>query len=275
MSDSGLIEVRPGRRLAWSEDGDGPPLLLVNGYAATGADWDPAFVDTLAAHFRVIRPDNAGLGGSRLDDGEEVGGVAAMTTDAVALLDHLEVASAVVCGWSMGGFIAQSLARAVPERVAGLALIDTHTGGPTAVDAAPGIFQLLTDHSGTPREQASRLLSLLFPPELTADADERLGDAAAAARAQMPARVLDMQAAAIVAWHGRPAPLPPIPPGTPTAIVHGGRDTTVPPGNVEALVAAHPGAHVTILDGCAHAPMDQEPEAVASAILSAATARTR
>jgi len=30
-----------GRRLAWTSVGDGPALLLVNGYAATAADWDP------------------------------------------------------------------------------------------------------------------------------------------------------------------------------------------------------------------------------------------
>jgi pimeloyl-ACP methyl ester carboxylesterase len=32
-----------GRRFAWSELGEGPPLVLVNGYAASSADWDPTF----------------------------------------------------------------------------------------------------------------------------------------------------------------------------------------------------------------------------------------
>jgi 3-oxoadipate enol-lactonase len=264
----GLVEVGPGRKIAWTAFGDGPPFLLINGYAATGADWDPVFLGALAARFRVISPDNVGLGRSVLADGDEVGGAAGMTTDMVALLDALEVESAVVAGWSMGGFVAQSLARAVPARVTGLALIDTHTGGPDCVDAGPGIFQQLIDHSGTPREQATRLLSLLFPPDHAADADARFGELVATARAALPERVLFMQEDAIVAWHGRPTPLEPIAPGTPTAIVHGGLDTTVPPGNAAVLAAAHPGAVVSIFDACAHAPMGQEPEAVAEAILA-------
>jgi 3-oxoadipate enol-lactonase len=264
----GTVEVGPGRTIAWTAFGAGDPLLLINGYAATGADWDPVFIGALAARFRVVSPDNIGLGHSELADGEEVGGAEGMTDDMLALLDALEIESAVVAGWSMGGFVAQSLVRAAPGRVTGLALIDTHTGGPDCVDAGPGIFQQLIDHSGTPREQATRLLSLLFPPDHAAEADERFGELVATARAALPERVLFMQEDAIVAWHNRPTPLEPIAPGTPTAIVHGGRDTTVPPGNAEVLAAAHPGAVVTIFDDCAHAPMGQEPAAVAEAILA-------
>ena len=48
--DGGELETRPGRTIAWTVVGDGPPLLLLNGYAATGADWDPVFLGALAAH---------------------------------------------------------------------------------------------------------------------------------------------------------------------------------------------------------------------------------
>lgn len=268
----GLVEVRPGRTIAWKVVGDGPPLLLLNGYAATGADWDPIFLGQLAAHFRVICPDNAGLGSSRLADGEEVGGVAGMTADMLALVDSIEVERLPVVGWSMGGFIAQSLAREAPGRVSALGLISTHPGGADTVDAAPGVFQVLIDHSGTPREQATRLLSLLFPPDRAAEADERFGDLVATARAALPEPVLVMQEETIVDWHNRSTPLPVLDPPVPTAIVHGGADTVVPPGNAEALGRFHPGASVTVLPGCAHAPMAQEPGAVAEAIIAAAGA---
>ena len=33
-----------GRQFAWRTVGHGPPLLLINGYAATGGDWDPTFL---------------------------------------------------------------------------------------------------------------------------------------------------------------------------------------------------------------------------------------
>jgi pimeloyl-ACP methyl ester carboxylesterase len=266
---SGVAEVAPGRSLAWDAYGDGPPLVLFNGYAATGQDWDPAFLGLLASHRRVICPDNIGLGRSPLAAGEEVGGVEGMTGDAIGLLDALELERTAIIGWSMGGFIAQSMVRAVPERIAGVGLIDTHTGGPDCIDAAPGVFQTLIDHSGTPREQATRLLSLLFPPDRAADADERFGDIVAAARAVLSEPVLFMQEAAIVEWHGRPTSLPLSDPQIPVAVVHGASDTTVPPANAEVLARFHPGATVTIVPGCAHAPMAQEPQTVAEALLAA------
>jgi pimeloyl-ACP methyl ester carboxylesterase len=266
----GIVEVGPGRAIAWTAIGDGPPLLLLNGYAATGADWDPVFLGGLAAHFRVICPDNAGLGASKLADGVALGGVEGMTVDLLALLDSIDLERVPVVGWSMGGFVAQSLARQAPERVSSLGLISTHTGCTDCVDAAPGIFQQLIDHAGTPREQATRLLSLLFPPDRAAEADERFGDLVAAARAVLPEPVLFMQEEALVEWHGRPSALSVLDPAVPTAIVHGGRDTVVPPGNAGVLARFHPGATVTVLPGCAHAPMAQEPAAVAEAIISAA-----
>jgi pimeloyl-ACP methyl ester carboxylesterase len=57
------IEVE-GRRLAWRSAGQGPPLLLINGYAATGSDGDPGFLGALAESFEVVCPDNRGVGDS-------------------------------------------------------------------------------------------------------------------------------------------------------------------------------------------------------------------
>lgn len=230
------------------------------------------FLGQLAARFRVITPDNVGLGRSTLADGEVVGGAEGMTADSIALLDALGIERAALLGWSMGGFVAPSLAREAPARVSALGLISTHPGGADTVDAAPGVFQRLIDHSGTPREQATRLLSLLFPPDRAAEVDERFGDLVAAARAVLPEAVLFMQEEAIVGWHNRPSSLPVLDPPVPTAVVHGGSDTVVPPGNAEAVARFHPGASVTLLPECAHAPMAQEPGAAAEAIIAAAGA---
>jgi pimeloyl-ACP methyl ester carboxylesterase len=218
----------------------------------------------------VICPDNIGLGASTLAADAEVGGVEGMTGDAIGLLDGLGIERVALAGWSMGGFVIQSLVRAVPARVASLALISTHPGGPDCVDADRAVWLRLIDHSGTPREQATRLLSLLFPPDRAAEADARFGELVAAARALLPERVLFMQEEAIAAWHGRPTPLSLVAAGTPTVIVHGGADTVVPAGNAAVLARHHPGARVELLPGCAHAPMAQDPEAAAEAVLAVA-----
>jgi 3-oxoadipate enol-lactonase len=207
-----------------------------------------------------------------LGAGVALGGVEEMAADALAVLDALSIERAAVVGWSMGGFIAQALAAAAPVRVASLALISTDPGGPDCVAADPDVQARLTDGSGTPREQASRLLALLFPPELAASADANFGKLVAAARAALPEPVLRMQEEAMRAWHVRREPLPASDPALPTAIVHGDLDQVIPPANAALLGALHPGAAVGLLPGCAHAPMAQEPESVAAAIFAVARA---
>jgi pimeloyl-ACP methyl ester carboxylesterase len=204
--------------------------------------------------------------------GAPLGGVEEMAADALAVLDALGIESAAVVGWSMGGFIAQALSAAAPARVASLSLVSTDPGGPDCVLADPEAQALLTDVGGTPREQASRLLALLFPPELAAEADANFGDLVAAARDVLPEPVLRMQEEAMRAWHARSEPLPSAVPSHPTAIVHGALDRVIPPANAELLAAAHPGAWVELLPDCAHAPMAQHPEAVAAAIFAVARA---
>jgi pimeloyl-ACP methyl ester carboxylesterase len=66
-------------------------------------------------------------------------------------------------GWSMGGFIALTLALQHPGRIDRLILLSTEPGGADANLASAEVWRELIDMSGTPHEQARRLLSLLFP----------------------------------------------------------------------------------------------------------------
>ena len=253
-----------GRRLAWRAAGTGPPLLLINGYAATGADWDPVLLSALQRSFTVLCPDNRGLGGSALGDPAELS-IAAMATDMVAVLDSAGLARVMVAGWSMGGFVAQTLTLVAPGRVSGLVLLATDPGGPEALTAAPEVWRALTDHSGTPREQASRLISLLLPPALAPDVDRQFGEVVAAARTELRPETLAAQEAAIDVWHRVPPPaVPPQPP--PVAAAAGSEDVVIPPANLRALAARWPGTQTQLFEGGGHAFMAQEPERVAALI---------
>ena len=252
-------------RLAWRAVGSGPDLLLVNGYAATGEDWDPTFLWELGDVYRVICPDNRGFGGSELGVGEM--SVAAMAADLEALLDALEIERLPVVGWSMGGFVAQSLAARAPRRVAALALIATDPGGPAAVRAEPEVWSRLLDHLGTPREQASRLISLLFPAQQAAEFDRRFGEVVAAAQAKLSPAALRAQEGAMAAWHEAAQLRPSAAERPPTMVAHGREDVVIPAANAE-LLAAHWGAReVETIDGCTHAIMAQQPERLAASIL--------
>jgi pimeloyl-ACP methyl ester carboxylesterase len=256
-----------GRRLTWRSRGSGPPLLLVNGYAATGADWDPAFLGALAGAHTVLCPDSRGMGGSDL--GEEELSIDGMAADLAALLDALGVGSLPVVGWSMGGFVVQRLAETAPDRVTSLALLSTDPGGSEAIPAAEEAWARLVDRSGPPREQASRLISLLFPAGVAEDVDRRFGGLVAEARATLSGASLEAQERAMVAWHRTERGALSAPP--PTVVVHGGADAVIPAANA-ALLASRWSARSQILDDCAHAVMAQRPDAVAETILAISNA---
>jgi pimeloyl-ACP methyl ester carboxylesterase len=261
------IEI-DGRRFAWRSLGAGPRLVLDNGYGGAAVDWDPAFIGALAEHLEVLCPDTRGMGGSDLGDEELT--IAAMAEDVEALMDALEIEACAVCGWSMGGYVSQALAEGSPFRVSALALIGTHPGGPGYVPTGDSeSFAKLVDYSGTPREQASRLISVLFPPEQAAQIDAEFGELVAAARAKLDHRALDAQVAALVAWRDREPP-PPLPEPPPAVILHGRLDRLVSAGNAVPL-GERWGARVDVFEASAHAAMAQEPQRAAAAILEVAS----
>ncbi len=196
-----------GRRFAWRTVGRGPALLLVNGYAATSADWDPTLLDALGRSFRIVCPDNRGTGGSELGDPDQLS-ADAMAEDLEGLLDELDIERAPVVGWSMGGFVAQRLAARSPRRVCALVLLASAPGGPAGAPAEPHVLAKLTDHSGTPAEQATRLISLLFPPAVAVEVDRQFGAVVAAARAQLSPATLAAQERVLAAWSSEPQPAP-------------------------------------------------------------------
>ena len=191
---------------------------------------------------------------------------AALADRTAGLMGAIGIRRADVLGWSMGGFVAQRLARRAPARVAALALIATDPGGPEAVAAEPAVWQRLTDHSGSAREQASRLIPLLFPPALAPAIDEQFGELIAAGRAAMAPEALAAQERAMSGWHRQGAGAAPAP--GPVAVVHGAEDVVIPAANAERLAACWSGARVEVLPGAAHAVMAQEPQRVAAAIFA-------
>ncbi len=263
MIDEGVIDG-PAGRIAWRSAGVGEPLILVNGYAATAADWDPTFVASLADSARVICPDNRGLGGSDAGTGELT--VAAMADDVIALADALGIESAVVAGWSMGGFVAQHVAATDPDRVDRLVLLGTDGGGPEAVVADAEVWHALTDHGGTPPEQAQRLLGLLFPAPLAEQIYAEFGDVVAAARGELDHDVLSAQEVAMIAWHRESAESRLAAIGCPVLVAAGDDDVVIPAVNSELLTAALPDARLERYPGGGHAFMAQEPERLAASI---------
>ena len=245
--------------------GKGPPLLVLNGYAATAADWDPSFIDRLASSNQLILLNNRGIGGST-DNGQPFD-IAKLANDAAHVIEALGFERTSVMGWSMGGFIAQTLALEYPKRVHKLILLSTDAGGTDAHLTSPAVWSRLIDTSGTPHEQARRLLSLVFPSGV-AESFYRFDDIIAAARAQLSPELLKRQAAAMDAWHrnGVPNRLRQI--RGPVLIATGTEDLVIPPSNALKLVNAIPGAWLAQFPRSGHAFLAQYPQAVAELINS-------
>src|SRR5438876_9719589 len=187
-----------GGRIAYRRLGSGRPLIVLNGLAATSADWDPSFIDGLASGNEIILLDNRGIGAST-DDGAPFD-IAKLAGDTARVIEALEFERASGLDWSMGGFIAQTLAFNDPARVRKLILLSTDPGGTAAELASPAILGQLTDASGTPHEQARRLMFVLFPGDLAESIYREFGDVVAAARAKLSRNLVDRQAAAMDAW---------------------------------------------------------------------------
>src|SRR4029453_12086358 len=92
-------------QLVYRRSGCGPPLLVLNGFAATSADWDPSFIDRLACCSELILLNNREIGGST-DDGQSFD-IAKLADDAARVIETLDFERAGGGGWSWGGFIAQ------------------------------------------------------------------------------------------------------------------------------------------------------------------------
>jgi pimeloyl-ACP methyl ester carboxylesterase len=255
-----------GAEIAYRRIGTGRPLVVLNGFAATSADWDPSFIDSLASSSELILIDNRGIGHSS-DDGRPFV-IAGLADDVAQLFGMLGIDRANVLGWSMGGFIAQTLALQHPGNVNKLILLSTAPAGADADRASPEVWSQLIDMSGTPHEQARRLLPLLFPRDVAQSIYREFGDVIAPARARLSADLINRQAAAIEAWHttGSGNQLREI--NAPVLIAAGAADIVVPPSNALKLVNAIPGAWLAQFNGGGHAFMAQYPRPLAGLINS-------
>jgi 3-oxoadipate enol-lactonase len=127
-----------GARLGFSDfnsdsgSGSGLPVLFLHPTPLDRDYWRP--VCGQLKKVRAIVPDFRGHGVSELGEGLPVGGfarvpdapvltMAQLATDILALLDYLELGSAVFAGCSIGGYVLLELWRRAPERMRGLAFV--------------------------------------------------------------------------------------------------------------------------------------------------------
>ena len=240
MSGFQQIEVEPGVRLAVDvpPQSGAPVVMLSNSIGANFGMWDET-VSRLSGRARIIRYDTRGHGRSDAPKGpytlEQLG------SDAVAILDTLEIRRVIFCGLSLGGLTGMWIGAAHPERLNGLILANTAASFPpasmwhdrAAMVRANGLAPLLdptidrwftkTYQSAYPeRIAAIRTMVGANSPEGYASCCEAL------AAAGMKPRLSGIRC--------------------PVHVICGEHDPSTPPARGEEIVAEIPGATLAVLD---------------------------
>ncbi len=119
-----LKAVVNGNEVYWVDVGasDALPIVLIHGFPFSHEMWDPQ-IEALGKRFRIIAYDLRGHGKTSVGDGQYM--LEFFVDDLIGLLDYLRIERAVLCGLSMGGYIALRAIERNPEKVAGLILADT------------------------------------------------------------------------------------------------------------------------------------------------------
>ncbi len=230
--------------MAYREVGAGEPLLLLHGFGGCAdLTWAP-FVDTLAAHYRVILPDLRGHGRSTNPGGTFTHRQSA--ADVLALLDALGVGRVRAMGISAGGMTLLHAARSAPERFERLVII--------------GVGTTVSDET----RAWMRATSLeTVPPPVAADyrACAAQGEAQAAALAAQFARFADAPGPDVF------APLDLAKATAPTLLVQGDRDVFFPVEQIARIYRALPDAQLWVIPGGDHVPIYDPAVAFSAAAL--------
>lgn len=124
------------RSLRYLESGSGKPLILLHAFPLSADQWLPQ-LSRVPPGWRFIAPDLRGFRGAGTafeDPGLPGLSIDDYGDDVLALITHLECDRVVVCGVSMGGYVALSMVRRAPARLLGLVLSNSRASadGPDA-----------------------------------------------------------------------------------------------------------------------------------------------
>jgi len=246
----------------WVEDlGEpgAPVVLLVSGSDSHCLRWLPEIVDPLlGAGHRVVRYDHRDSGRSSDVDPDLPYTLEDLTTDAVAVLDELGVATAHVVGRSMGGAIGQLLALDHPARVRSLTLVGSSPGLgdhrlPFADDA---LVDAMAERlfAPPPRDRLDRIAWVVEGSRLFAGTrypfDEQAEVLLAASEVDLGWHPESGHGIAVNASPSRLDRIDAI--AVPTLVVHGSADPVFPLAHATETAARIPAGTLWVVEGLGH-----------------------
>jgi 3-oxoadipate enol-lactonase len=257
---SGRIDVRGGE-LAYDVAGDGTPIVLVHAGLCDRRMWDDLW-PAVAERHRVARFDLRGFGESSVATAPW-----SPHEDVIAVLDHLELQQAVLCGVSFGGSIELDVALAQPDRVGGLGLVCCSARGM----AAPADLRALIDEADAAGEAGDIDRAVELELRLWVDGVGRPEPVDADVRERV--RVMNRHAWERATNGGHALPLDP--PAAerlsevtvPTLVVAGEYDQPWLTQSCRTLAREIPGARFELVRGVAHLPPLERPDVFGELLL--------
>ena len=252
--------VVDGVELAVVEQGKGVPLLLVHGFPLDHSMW-AGQIEGLGDICRVIAPDLRGFGQSEVTEGTQT--MAQMADDLAGLLDGLGVEEPVVlCGLSMGGYVAWEFYRRHRDRLRGLVLCDTraacdtpmvaHNRRDTAAKVAAEGPQVLED-----------MVEKLFSQSTLANNPQMIEQTRQVIR-NAPAQGVAAAAFGMAQRIDATSLLPEI--DCPALVIVGEEDVISPVAEMQTIANAIPGASLVTIPQAGHISPLEQPAAVNDAI---------
>lgn len=232
-----------------------PPVVFVHGMTFDHRMWLPQ-IETFSRDHRVIAYDLRGHGKSGAGDGQFT--YRHLADDLAALLDHLVIEKAVLCGLSMGGAVAFRTFEIYPERVSGLVLCDTSCFADTNESRQR---RELTIQS-IKRDGLKPFTDIFVPSVFAAATFERHPEVIASIRETILSSSPLGICGALLAQMGRTdtcSTLAEI--NVPTLFMVGSEDALTPPSVVEDIHSQVQGSGFRVIPGAAHIPNLENPEA--------------
>jgi pimeloyl-ACP methyl ester carboxylesterase len=253
----------PGRSVRYLEAGEGEPLLLLHAFPLSADQWQPQLAQ-IPRGWRAVAPDLRGFGGtppeSALLDATTIGIYAG---DALELMAHLEMPHAVICGLSMGGYVALAVVRRAPERVRGLVLADTRAAADSEEGRAGRDRMLALVNSEGPAGVAREMVPKLLNERSRRETPDLVDTHTEMILANTSAGI----GAAIRAMKDRQDSTDLLGQITcPTLVIVGEADVLTPPSEAEVLERGIPGAQRHTIPGVGHLSNLEAPEAFCRAL---------
>jgi pimeloyl-ACP methyl ester carboxylesterase len=237
-----------GVKMHWREAGEGDPLIFIHGFPFNSSLWD-AQLAAVPAGWKFIAPDLRGFGASEATG--EPFSMDIFADDIAALLDHLELDQAVICGMSMGGYVALSLVMRQPDRVRALVLSATRASADSE-EARRARLEL----AARARVQGPQpVIDAMLPHLLTAHTELKQPEVVAKVREMMeatPAQTLARSLEAMAARRDYTNELSSI--NVSTMVVRGEQDEMIPAADMELIARTVRGARHEVISFAGHMP---------------------